>query len=257
MFRLPVSGLAVVLRQPTGLEDILLLEAPRCDTHLALTLVSRLASCTDGSVTEWGALPVTDLDVLLLRLRQRVFGDVIRTDVRCPVRDCGARIDVMFRIEDYLAHHTPHRPRGVDVVETEPGWFQWRDKEIRFRLPSGADQAAVAGLAQPERELIRRCIRPAELPARWLRRVENAMDALAPSLSHLQGDCLECRTRVDIHFDVQPFVLRELRDQAVFLYQDVHLLARYYHWPEEKIMELPRYRRIHYAEMLAQERRPY
>ena len=256
MFRLPVSGLAVVLRQPTGREDVLLLEAPDCDTTLALRLVSRLASCTDGSVTDWGVLPVTDLEVLLLRLRQMVFGHTIRTDVLCPVEGCGARIDVSFRIEDFLAHHAPRRPRGVDVTE-ESGWFRLREQEILFRLPSSADQAAVAGLAQPVRELIRRCVRPAVLSARWLRRVEGAMDALAPSLSHLQGECLECRTRVDIDFDVQQFVLRELRDQAAFLYQDVHLLARYYHWAEEKILELPGYRRSHYADRLLQERRQY
>ena len=181
MFRLPVSGLEVVLRQLTGIEDMLLLEAPDCDTTLALQLVSRLASCTDGSVTDWGILPVTDLEVLLLRLRQLVFGHTIRTDVLCPVEGCGTRIDVSFRIEDFLAHHRPRRPRGVDVAE-QPGWFRLHEQEILFRLPSGADQAAVAGLARPERELIRRCVRPAELSARWLRRVEGAMDAGAKPL---------------------------------------------------------------------------
>ena len=256
MFRLPVSGLEVVLRQPAGVEDLLLLETPGYDTDLALALVTRLASRSDGTPTEWGTLTVTDLDALLLRLRQLVFGDVIRADVLCTVKDCGARIDVSFRITDYLAHHTPHAPRGVEAAP-EAGWFRVQGQEIMFRLPSGLDQAAVAGMEQPERELIRRCVRPAELPARWLRRVERAMEALAPSLSHaLQGSCPQCRTKADIYFEVQRFVLQELRDQAAFLYEDVHLLARHYHWAEEKILALPRYRRVQYADRLRQERSP-
>jgi hypothetical protein len=236
------------------MEDLMLLETPGSDTGLALALVSHLTGGVEEQVIDWSHLTVTDLEVLLLRLRQMVFGDLVRTDVACPVVACGRRIDVSFRIEDYLDHHRPRRARGVEVAE-EPGWFRLRDNDITFRLPSAADQAAIAGLAEPKRELIRRCIRPTPLSARWIERVERAMEALAPSLSEIQGECLECHTVIDMHFDVQRFVLRELRDQAEFIYQDIHLLARYYHWPEEKILALPTHRRSRYADMLAQERR--
>lgn len=252
--RLPVSGKEVILRQPTGAEDMQLVEALTCDTALALDLITRLALPANGSAFQWDTLCVTDLEALLLLLRQMLFGDLIRTDITCPAKDCGRRIDVAFRIGEYLAHHSPHTPRGVEAAD-EAGWFRFRDAPVSFRLPSAADQVAVSRLPKPEYELIRRCIRPAEISARMLKRVETAMAALAPSLSDkLQGECSECGTIVDMYFDVQQFTLRELCDQAAFIYEDVHLLAKHYHWSQAEILALPRSRRAHYTEMVQQER---
>jgi hypothetical protein len=252
--RLPISGMDVILQQPTGAEDTLLQEAPACNTALALELIARLAEPANGLSVEWGTLCVTDLEALLLLLRQWLFGDLIRSDVSCLTKDCGKRIDVAFRIGEYLAHHSPRTARGVEPAD-EAGWSRFRDVPVAFRLPSVADQIAVSQSPKPERELIRRCIQPAGITARMLKRVETAMEAQAPSLSHdLQGECPECGARVNMYFDVQQFTLRELRDQAVFIYEDVHLLAKHYHWSQAEILALPRSRRAHYIEMVQQQR---
>ena len=253
--RLPISQIEVILREPVGTDDILLLEAPVYDTAFTLEFIARLASPTNGQAVEWSALCVTDLDALLLLLRQKLLGNLIRTDITCPVADCGARIDVAFHIGEYLTHHRPRAARGVETTH-EAGWFRLRNTPAFFRLPTASDQELVAQELKPERELIRRCIRPVDIPARLLKRVETAMEALAPSLSQdLQGQCSECGMSVDMYFDVQQFVLSELRGQAAFMYQDVHLLALYYHWSQTEILALPRSQRAHYAEMLQQERR--
>lgn len=253
MFRLPVSGLNVVLRQPAGADDILLWEAPGCDTSVALALIDRLARSADGTVSNWSKLAVTDLDALLLRVRQIVFGDLVSAQVVCSSKGCGARVEVSFGLDDYLAHHKPRAPNGLEPAE-EAGWFRFPEEQIKFRLPSAGDLVAAAEHQKPECELIRRCIQPAKVPVRLRKRVEGAMEALAPSLSHdLQGECPECHITMGIYFDVQQYVLRELRDQAAFVYQDVHLLALHYKWSEDGILALPRNRRIHYAEMLRQE----
>ena len=252
--RLPISGIEVILREPVGAEDILLLEAPAFDTAFALELIARLASPAHGQAVEWSDLCVTDLDALLLLLRQKLLGNLIRTDILCPAADCGARIDVAFRIGEYLAHHRPRTARHVEAAD-EPGWFRLRNTPVSFRLPTVADQLVVAQASKPERELIRRCIRPTEISARLLKRVETAMETLAPSLSQdLQGQCPQCEMNVDMYFDVQQFVLSELRDQARFMYEDVHVLALHYHWSQAEILALPRGRRTHYAEMIQQER---
>jgi hypothetical protein len=81
------------------------------------------------------------------------------------------------------------------------------------------------------------------------------MEALAPSLSDtLQGQCPECGMTVDVYFDIQQFVLRELANQASSIYEDVHLLAKYYHWTQAEILSLPHSRRTRYTELLQQER---
>ncbi len=76
------------------------------------------------------------------------------------------------------------------------------------------------------------------------------MEAMAPSLSgDLQGVCPECGASVTVHFEARWFCLRELRDRAAFLYQDVDLLARRYHWSEAEILSMPQGRRAAYAEL--------
>src|SRR4051812_45071739 len=99
--RLPVSGVEVVLWLPAGVEDLLLLEAPVLDTSLALNLLARLVRSPGGGASvDCGALSVTDLDTLLLRLRQRAFGDLVRTSTTCRSPGCGKPIDISFRIDD-------------------------------------------------------------------------------------------------------------------------------------------------------------
>jgi hypothetical protein len=255
MPRLPVTGLEVRLRPPAGVEDMFLREAAYDGPLLSLALAGRVAQAADGEPVDWGSLPVTDLEALLIGLRQQVFGDRINTDLPCPA--CGGRMDVSFRLSEYLSYHLPRLPRYVTPAD-ETGWYRLRDAEVSFRLPSAADQVAARYSAEPVRELVRRCIEPEEAPARQRRRVENAMAALAPTLSHeLEAQCPECQSLVAFYFDVQQFVVSELRGQAAFIYEDVHLIAQSYHWPEAEILALPLSRRSRYAELIRSERTAY
>jgi hypothetical protein len=255
MIGLPVSHVAVALRTPTGVEDLMLLEAPAYDMPFVLALVDRLAQPLDGGTIDWSALPLTDLDTLLFLIRQAICGDLIRAEARCPVPGCGARIDVAFHTSDYLAHHTPRVPANV-VPEGMEAWYRLRDTALRFRVPTGADLIAVMGEPRPARALIQRCVDPPDVPARLLRRIERAMEALAPVLSRdVLGSCPECGRTIPLYFDHQRFCLHELQDSAALVYEEIHLLARQYGWSQAEILALPRHRRAAYAEMVRQERR--
>jgi hypothetical protein len=257
-FRLPVSGREVALRPPSGAEDLLLLEAPRRasgDVTLALSLAERVARTNDSGALDWTAVCVSDLDTLVLRLRQALIGDRIRADVSCTASGCGRRIDIEFGIDQFLAHHAP-RTGGKRGSMCEPadeqGWFRLIGSQelIHFRLPTVADQLAVIGHPEAASELAQRCLRPADVAARLRRRVEAAMETLAPSLSgDLEGVCPECEATVTVYFDARWFCLRELRQRAAFVYQDVDILARRYHWSETEILALPPVRRTAYAEL--------
>ena len=112
----------------------------------------------------------------------------------------------------------------------------------------------MAGQPAAEQELTHRCLRPADVPARLKRRAKATMAAMAPSLcTDLQGECPECRATVTMQFNARWFCLRELRDRAAFIYQDVDLLARRYHWPETEILSMPQVRRAAYVELARQE----
>jgi len=250
VFRLPVSGLDVLANEPSGADELAMLETPTTSAWGALDTARRLATALDGAMLEWPGLTVCDLDAALLRIHQRLFDDLIRSDGRCAAPDCAARVEIEFRIRDYLAHHEPKAFPKVEPA-AEAGWFALRDSPVSFRLPTAADQIAVASDRSPERELVRRCVRPAGVDGRTLRRVEGAMEALAPSLNDvLVGQCSECGTTLEVQFDPQQFVLLELCGQAAFVFDDVHLIALHYHWPEPDILALPRSRRVRYAEMV-------
>lgn len=254
-FRLPVSGATIVLRPPTGAEDMLVAEAGTEDARLALALVGALAAGTDGRPIDWAALSVTDLDAALLRVRQAVLGDVIRTGARCVAAGCKARIDVSFRIGEFLAHQQPEHT-GRDMASAdEPGWFQLPGEAVAFRVPLVADMIAVSVHPDGEGELARRCIRPADASAAARERAEAMMEALAPSLyAELAGTCPECGASVAVPFDPQRYVLSELRSRAAFVYEEVHLLAGRYHWAERDILAMPGARRARYAELVHEQR---
>ncbi|HEY6390957.1 MAG TPA: hypothetical protein VIX89_06755 [Bryobacteraceae bacterium] len=252
MFQLPVSGIDFHLRTPAGQEDLLLLETQAAEAELAAMLLARVAGREGG--IEWTALPVADVEAALLMLRQITAGDVLRADVRCTAAGCGARVDLSFRVSEYLAHSIPRMPDNVAAAEGE-GWYALRGTEVRFRIPTLADQIAITGLPRAEAELARRTIRPADAAAANVRKAQQAMDIIAPCLSQpLQGICVECKQALSIHFDVYSFVLRELRRRAAQIYQDVHLIAQRYHWPESRILAMPSIRRQQYAGMILEER---
>ena len=224
-------------------------------------LVGRLTRSLDWQTLDWPNLSVLDVDTVLVRLRQALIGDRIRADVVCPAPECGSRIDIDFGIEQFLSHHSPTAARSsVAGPAEEHGWFYLartaskaagaESERISFRLPTVSDQLAVIGSSDGGTELARRCIRPKGLPARLLRRVEAVLEAMAPSLSaDLQGSCPDCQAEATMYFDARWFCLQELRQRAAFLYQDVDLLARRYHWSETEILALPQARRNAYVDL--------
>jgi hypothetical protein len=246
LVHLPVANVDVTLRAPAGVEDILMLEAGRLDLQLALALLARLSRFDDDSLTP-GSLFVTDVDVALLRLRQRLLGDEVSAVEHCRSPKCGARVDITFSIDALLEHHQPAIPDYVTAA-TERDWYRTSDG-LEFRLPRAEDQLAIARAADPEEALVAQCVRGV-VAEDALEAVEAAMEAMAPSLcTDLAGTCPECGAAVEAIFDPLHFTLRELRDQASFVYEDVCSIAHHYHWSEAEILALPSARRTRYAEL--------
>lgn len=157
-----------------------------------------------------------------------------------------------FSIEDYLEHHRPVVPAFAEPSD-ETGWFQIKGEPVRFRPPRACDQARVSGRETAWLELRRSCVKPATVPARLMRRVEGALDKIAPILSRpLDAYCSECGAAMRVYFDVLDFLLAEFRGQAAFIYEDVRALAMKFHWDESAILEMPSKRRAHYADLANQ-----
>jgi len=255
VFQLPVSKRKIFVQQPTGREEILFLETKADETGLALSLALELAQDAEDKSLEWDQMSATDLDAFLLNLRRIWIGDQVRCDLRCAADDCRERIVFNFTITKYLADHNPAEvdlaPRGWHVrVPDEAGWrgLESETARLEFRLPTPNDQLIAA--KEDDAELVRRCVRPANLPARIRRRAEAVIENLAPCLSgEMRGTCPACGAVVSAYFDARGFCLKEFRQHAAFIYQDIDVLARHYHWSEQEILRLPRARRGAYVEL--------
>lgn len=249
--RLPISSLEAELRPLTGLVDAYLAESGGTDAAAAVELLDRLV-LGGGSVRR---LPVPDIEALMVELRRRVFGDRVLTSTNCRQPGCGARVEIEFNLADFLAHYQPAPVRGVGADPEQPGWFTMADTPLRFRVPTADDQIEAALAANPVAFLARRTMAPPDLPAKLRRRAERAMEKMAPTLStELRGVCPDCGVELSVAFDVCSFILTELRQQAAFLFEDVHTLASVYHWPEHEILALPSARRARYAVMVQKTR---
>jgi hypothetical protein len=204
--------------------------------------------CESAEIDEWSSLPVTDADAALLAGRQAWVGDRIETTVRCPHERCGEKADVDFSISDFLEYRRPTMPPGVQRGD---GFFLCNG--VAFRAPTLADEEAARASASPVRTLSERCIDTTS--PRTVRKIERMLEKVAPSLvSELTLSCPGCGRSHSATFDPRAFVLKELGDQAQFLWDDVHLIASTYHWSKNEILSLDRARRAQLAERVRRER---
>lgn len=246
---LPVSGRELRLREPTGEDELLVLEDSGSPPVAILELATRLTSDPSGRPIDWPALPAADLGAAALLIRSSWIGRTIRTEALCTAPSCGEPIEVVFGIAAYLLHHRPRRFRGSTAREA--GWYGLNGTDARFRIPTIADLLAALEAPDAPALLHARCVRPPGPPAAVAGRIDRALQALAPRLDDdIGGSCPSCGTFVELHFDPVSYVLAELRDAATSLYVHVHELALAYHWSERAILALDRRRRTGYVEMI-------
>ena len=251
---LPVSGVALAVREPTGEDELYVVETALAPLLALLELLRRVASTATGGPLDWGSFPAADLDAAALVIRRSWIGDAIRTDATCPGPGCRERIDVSFDIADYIEHHRPRRPRGVTEAPGG-GWFTLAGEAVRFRIPTVADLLAAASGDRPGEMLSGRCVEAPELSRPLARRLDRALNPLAPSLDDLLGGrCPACGHEVTMRFDPLAYTLTELRNAFSGIHLETHALASAYGWPEDAILALPRSRRRRYASIIADER---
>jgi hypothetical protein len=251
--RLPVSGLEVRYRVPNGKDELAIIEASGNVLERALAALPRLAALEDGDAMDWETLTVTDFEVCLLGLRQSLLGDTLSCAFRCS--SCAERMDVEVSIAAFLADIHPSMPRRVKKCSERNGWFAFEDAAgvVLFRPISVADQVNVMGRGAAADLLAERCIEARGTHARSLRRVEKALEAMAPVVSRpLVGHCAACGELARMTLHVPALVMQDLRMAAAGVYSETHAIAGAYHWPEATILEMPQTRRHTYAEMIRQ-----
>jgi hypothetical protein len=247
-----LSDLALDVREPTGEDEMFVLETALSPTRTMVELADRVASLANGGAVDWSRVPAARLGAIAFAIRRAWVGERIVSEGMCGAAGCGQRFDVTLTISAYLAHHRPRRPRGVGPA-AEEGWFSLAGTSVRFRVPTVADVLSVMDDERPELAISAVCINPPGVTAPIARRIDRALGALSPGLDGVvAGGCPSCGATVQLSFDPVAFTLAELRDIFVGLYRETHALAGAYGWDEGTILRLPRGRRRRYWKMVVE-----
>jgi hypothetical protein len=265
----------VELAMMTGADEYFLagLDAQAC----AATLITELLACCVrrvGSITAitpalLRALLIGDRDYLLVKLRELTFGGQVDCVLTCPQPACGEKIDISFNLGDlgYESKPLDSCYFTVRLPRDEGEEAQQDESVIEFRLPTGEDQEALAGLFRqnPEAaadELFARCVRPGAahaatavaLPAEARRTVEQAIQQLALDVEiEIATVCPECGATVKTPLDFATHFLSELKTNLQGIEREVHFLAWHYHWSERDILAMTRNKRRRYVALLQKE----
>lgn len=204
-------------------------------------------------------LAAGDREALLLALRRATFGDALQARAPCPA--CGQMLELDLRTSDLQLPPYPDSAPWYDLPPPEPGPVS------RFRLPTGRDLEAAAHLAEADADaaaglLLHRCLAPdpgiSTVPSVLSRdtqaRIATRMAELDPQAELiLRTTCPACGDAVGTLFDAASFLLAEVDRLAGGLLDEVHILARHYHWAERDILGLCPARRQAYLRRLCGE----
>jgi hypothetical protein len=223
--------------------------ATRTPAERAVELLA-LAS-PDAQAKELATTPVGERDRRLLDLREFLFGDELEGLDSCP--ECEEPVSFSARVESLRSEGTPVAAEGLAL---EADGF-----EVTFRLPTGADLAAISrerDTTSARARLLELCVLEAkrdgaDVPVASL--PEPVTVALASFMADAdpQGDvelaleCPSCGCAWRGPFDVASFLWSEVDAWSRRTLDDVHVLASAYGWSEEEILALGP-RRQHYLE---------
>ena len=225
----------------------------RTDTATAISLLDRLLMRGPGSVSEdFKAINLTasERDRLLACVYEQTFGPRIESTSSC--NSCQSLFDLTFTIDSLLAVFDAS---SSATATPEPDGAFRLPGGLRFRLPTGADELATAGLPLNEAELalLKRCVLDSEENIDP-EAVQQAMSELAPVLDvDLNAECPECGAKQSLHFDVQFYLLRALEQQRKQIAREVHRLAVAYGWSLNEILGLSRSQRKAFVEFIEAE----
>jgi hypothetical protein len=254
------ARLAARLRAISGADEDWI--ASVAQTHAPSAAHELLARCLGmagdgGDLDEVRALSLAERDWLLLQLHQRSFGADIAGEVRCP--SCQGLNEIRFAARDLL--EAPPAAADAVAVPLPSGGT------AMVRRATAADHeffwaSAAHGTAAQQEAALSRLVVSSGDPASTgtdlgeadRREVAQALEASVPEPIALDLICQECGHRFDAPFDPAAFVVAEVLAHSRMLLNDVHTLARAYHWSERDILQLPIGRRLAYLDRIDADR---
>ena len=257
------------LRPLRGEDEAFLLEAgeslsgPARVTALLSRCILRLGADENVTPEMVRTLTVGDREALLLHLRRITYGERLPCLFNCTNSGCGERLDLELKVSELLLEPYSSPKEWNEVAVSAGG----KTYSLRLRVPNGKDQELLAerawmNLTDAENLLLRRCVESAEdaspLPMEeWpglADEIGRKMSELDPQAEILLSfECPACGRACSGEFDAGAYLDHELRGHIPYLYREVHLMARSYHWSEGEILSMTPRKRSVYLNLLAGE----
>lgn len=223
----------VRMRELTGADEQTITDT---STATAVALVSRLIGDQPCAAVD---LPAPDRDRLLAAAYRQAFGDRLEATAACI--SCEEPFDLDFALsalEDSLA------PSPADVRQVDDNAYE-SALHGQFRLPTGADEAAVVDLEPDEAvaELLRRCVaaRAIEEAGSDTESLDAMLESVAPIVDlDLAANCPSCGTPWQVRFDLQSYFLGAVLADRDRLHGEVHRIATTYGWGRDEILQATR-----------------
>lgn len=263
------------LRPLTGEDEAFIAEAQglwqpaECVTAVLGRCLTRLGSpSAEGEDPQAlvRSLTMGDREALLLHLRRLTMGDALAGVLNCPKAGCGAPMDLDLRVSDLLLPPYPQPSPEYQAMVRENG-SAW---QVRFRLPTGQDQEDATRLIGHQTDsgaslLLKRCllaVTAGEGKGEALPVDEDLPPGIAAAMPGLLAErdpqaevqldlvCPACDHHFSALFDAASYFFREVTSRSSYLYQQIHVLALYYHWSETEIMGMTTKRRLRYLSLL-------
>ncbi|SEK59377.1 hypothetical protein SAMN04515665_103128 [Blastococcus sp. DSM 46786] len=234
------------MRELTGQEELTFV--PGTGTGPAGRLTALLSAVDAVPPESLRTLPLAAWEALLLDLRVQVVGPAVHAELRCP--DCGAGVAV-----DFDAHDLPREPPAPRATPVPLAPLTVGDV-LALEEAGTAGEAALSSLLAAAAD-IDADEAGARLHGAGRDQLLGALDTLASGLGlELGTRCTDCDAAITAAFDIPLFVDAELASRGARLLDEVHLLARTYHWSESEILALPYGRRQEYLRRILLERPP-
>jgi hypothetical protein len=203
----------------------------------------------DGSAFEAEALrhwSVAERLQGLLAIARASVGEVLPALARCLDRECAGQIELELGLRQFER-----------VAPADFAWSAPDGHTVRCRLPTPVDLQAWWREGDGEEGwLARRLLLQVDgrvpapewpLPDAWLAPMSQALQDVDPLTAlTLEVPCPFCGRATPVAIDLETLLLDALRRRQHAVLEEVHRLARAYHWSEAQIVAMPAWRRRRY-----------
>lgn len=200
-------------------------------------------------------LSLGDRMLLLLHLRELIFGDRISCITKCPT--CSETLSLNLSVKKIVTQLENPRLSYSKIAKI-------KNYKLKIHTITGKEIEDLAKYSRNHHvsddsieSLIRMCVvwaepkLPEKLTVEIIDGVSEELEKLDPNAEMtLTINCSICQNVIKTPFVVEEFVFEEMKRLSLHLVREIHWLAFNYHWSEKSILLLPYSKRKKYVELV-------